>query len=213
MSQVVTEVVRVAPEAILIVVSNPLDAMCHVALKRSGFPRERVIGMAGVLDSARFRAFLAWELGVSVEDVQAMVLGGHGDTMVPLPNYATVSGIPITQLLSPEKIDRLARRTRFGGGEVLGLLKFGGAYYAPAAATAQMVEAILRDKKRILPCAVYLQGEYGLSGIFLGVPVKLGRRGGEGIIEIALSEGEKAALAASAEAVRGLVDKLGAMGL
>ena len=166
-----------SPDAILIVVTNPLDAMCHVAMAASGFPRERVIGMAGVLDSARFRTFIAWELGVSVEDTHAFVLGGHGDTMVPLPRYSTVAGIPITELLSPERVEALVDRTRNGGAEVVALLKTGSAYYAPAASTFEMVDSILLDRKRVLPCAAYLQGEYGTDGLFVGVPVVLGAGG------------------------------------
>jgi malate dehydrogenase len=197
-----------SPDAILIVVTNPLDAMCHVAMQASGFPRERVIGMAGVLDSARFRTFIAWELGVSVEDTHAFVLGGHGDTMVPLPRYSTVAGIPITELLSPERVEALVDRTRNGGAEVVALLKTGSAYYAPAASTFEMVDSILRDRKRVLPCAAYLQGEYRTEGLFVGVPVVLGAGGMERIIEITLSPDEQSAFDASAGAVRELVEKL-----
>jgi malate dehydrogenase len=199
------KVVEHSPECMLIIVSNPLDAMCHVAHKLSGFPRERVFGMAGVLDTARFRAFIAMELNVSVESVNAFVLGGHGDTMVPLPRYSTVAGIPITELLTQEQIDRLVKRTRQGGIEIVNFLKTGSAYYAPSAATAEMVESILKDKKKVLPCAAHLQGEYGIHDLFVGVPVKLGAKGMEQIIEIKLTPDEKAALERSANAVRELV--------
>ena len=200
--------VEQSPGAILIVVSNPLDAMCHVAFRASRLPKERVIGMAGVLDSARFRAFIALELGVSVTSIHAFVLGGHGDTMVPLPRYSTVAGIPITELLGKEAVDRLVERTRNGGAEIVGLLKSGSAYYAPAAAVAEMVEAILKDKKKILPCAALLQGEYGIHDLFVGVPVKLGKRGIEQIVEIDLTPEESAALQKSAGAVRELVQAI-----
>jgi malate dehydrogenase len=196
------EIARVAPQAILIVVSNPLDVMCYVALRASGFPRERVLGMAGVLDTARYRTFLAEALDVSVEDIQAMVLGGHGDTMVPLVSYTTVSGIPVTQLLAKEKLEAIVTRTRNGGAEVIAHLKTGSAYYAPSAAAVQMVEAIVLDKKRVLPCAAWLQGEYGLRDVFCGVPCKLGRNGLEQIVEVELTEQERKALHASAESVR-----------
>jgi malate dehydrogenase len=212
MKSVVTEIVKVAPNSILIIVSNPLDAMCHVAMDTSGFPKERVIGMAGVLDSARFRAFIAMELDVSVENTHAFVLGGHGDTMVPLPRYSTVAGIPITELMSPERIEALVDRTRNGGAEIVGLLKTGSAYYAPASAAVEMAEAILKDKKKILPCAVYLNGEYGINNLFIGVPVKLGEKGAEQVIEIELTEDESKALHASAAAVQGLVDDLNRLG-
>jgi malate dehydrogenase len=205
---VVKQAVAVSPEAIIIVVTNPLDAMCHVAMQASGFPRERVIGMAGVLDSARFRHFIAAELDISVRDVRAFVLGGHGDTMVPLPRFSTVGGVPITELLTEERITQLVDRTRNGGAEVVALLKTGSAYYAPAASVVEMVEAILLDRRRILPCAAYLQGEYGIDGLFVGVPVVLGNGGMERVIEISLTEGEKAELAQSAASVRELVDKL-----
>jgi len=205
---VTEEVARRSPDAILIVVSNPLDAMAHTALKVSGFPRERVLGMAGVLDSARMRFFIAEALGVSIENTHAFVLGGHGDTMVPLPRYSTVAGIPITELLSKEKIDAIVQRTRDGGIEVVNLLKSGSAYYAPASSVVQMVEAILLDQHRILPCAAYLKGEYGYRDLFLGVPVQLGERGLEKVIEITLTPDEKAALDRSAAAVRELVEKL-----
>lgn len=206
---VVQEVVRLSSDAILIVVTNPLDAMAQLAWKTSGFPKQRVIGMAGVLDSARFRTFIAEELDVSVENVTAFVLGGHGDTMVPLPRYSTVAGIPITELLSKDRIEALVQRTANGGAELVNLLKAGSAFYAPGASVTEMVEAILRDKKKILPCAAYLEGEYGIRGLYVGVPVKLGRRGIEQIIEITLTPDEAAALKRSASAVRELVDKLG----
>ncbi len=208
MSAVTKGVAAVAPNAILIIVSNPLDAMCHVAREASGFPRNRVIGMAGVLDSARFRTFIAMELNVSVENTHAFVLGGHGDTMVPLPRYSTVAGIPITELLSQDRIDALVERTRTGGAEIVGLLKTGSAYYAPASAAVEMAEAILKDKKKILPCAACLDGEYGIHDLFIGVPVKLGVGGVEEIIEIKLTDAEKEALNHSAEAVRALVDAM-----
>ncbi|HXM77789.1 MAG TPA: malate dehydrogenase [Thermoanaerobaculia bacterium] len=201
---VVREVARRSPQAILIVVSNPLDAMCEVARRVSGFPRERVFGMAGILDSARMRWFIAEALGVSVESTHAFVLGGHGDTMVPLPRYSTVGGVPIPELLPKEKLDAIVQRTRDGGAEIVNYYKTGSAYYAPSAAVVEMVDAVLKDKKKILPCAAYLQGEYGLRDVYLGVPVKLGRRGVEQILEIRLLEEEKAALAKSADAVREL---------
>ena len=197
-----------SPDAVLIVVTNPLDAMCHVAMQASGFPRERVLGMAGVLDSARFRTFIAEELEVSVEDTHAFVLGGHGDTMVPLPRYSTVAGIPITDLLSEERIKALVDRTANGGAEIVALLKTGSAYYAPAASTFEMVDAILRDRRRVLPCAALLQGEYGVDGLFVGVPVVLGAGGMQRVIEISLSADEQAAFQKSAAAVQELVDKL-----
>jgi len=199
---VAKEIARVAPQAIVVVVSNPLDPMCYVALKASGFPRERVIGMAGVLDTARYRMFLAEALGVSVEDIQAMVLGGHGDTMVPLISYTNVSGVPVTQLLPTDKLDAVVQRTRNGGAEIVAHLKTGSAYYAPSAAAVQMVEAIALDKKRVLPCAAWLQGEYGLRDVFCGVPCLLGRKGLERIVEVELTAEERKALHASAEAVR-----------
>jgi malate dehydrogenase len=195
-----------SPNSIVIVVSNPLDAMCHVAYHESRLPKHRVFGMAGVLDSARFRTFIAMELKVSVENVTAFVLGGHGDTMVPLPRYSTVAGIPLPDLMTGEQIDRLVKRTRDGGAEIVGLLKTGSAYYAPSAAIAEMVEAILKDKKKILPCAAYLEGEYGINGLYIGVPVKLGAKGIEEVIEIKLTAEEKAALEKSAAAVRELVN-------
>ena len=208
MESVAKEIAAVAPESVLIVVSNPLDAMCHVALEASGFPKTRVIGMAGVLDSARFRAFIAMELGVSVENTHAFVLGGHGDSMVPLPRFSTVAGIPITELLSEERIQALVERTRTGGAEIVGLLKTGSAYYAPASAAVEMSEAILLDKKKILPCAAYLQGEYGIQNLFIGVPVKLGEAGVEEIVQIRLTGEEDKALQLSAAAVQGLVDDM-----
>lgn len=206
---VVDEVVKFSPNAILIVVSNPLDAMTQLALKKSGFPKRRVMGMAGVLDSARFRTFIAQELHVSVENVTAFVLGGHGDTMVPLPRYSTVAGIPLPDLLPEERIEALVKRTREGGAEILSLLKMGSAFYAPAASVVEMVEAILKDKKKILPCCVYLEGEYGIHGLCVGVPVKLGRNGVEEVIQIKLTPEEEEALKCSASAVKELVDKLG----
>jgi malate dehydrogenase len=199
---VAEQVAKTSPNAIIIVVSNPLDVMCYVAMKASGFPRERVIGMAGVLDTARYRSFLAEALDISVRDIQAMVLGGHGDTMVPLISYTTVSGIPITQLIDKTKLDAIVDRARNGGAEIVKYLKTGSAYYAPSSGAVQMVEAIAHDQKRILPCSAWLEGEYGMKGLFLGVPVKLGRKGMEKIIEVALSVDEKAALAKSADAVR-----------
>jgi malate dehydrogenase len=208
MKDVTQQVVRFSPEAILIIVSNPLDAMCHVAYQVSGFPRNRVIGMAGILDSARFRAFIAMELKVSVENIHACVLGGHGDTMVPLPRYTTVAGIPITELLPPERINELVARTRDGGAEIVSLLKTGSAYYAPASAAVEMAESILKDRKKILPCAAYLDGEYGIKGLFVGVPVKLGASGIEQIIEIKLTPEERTAFEKSAAAVRELVDAM-----
>jgi malate dehydrogenase len=197
-----------SPEAILIVVTNPLDAMCHVAMQASGFPRERVLGMAGVLDSARFRTFIAQELGVSVEDTHAFVLGGHGDTMVPLSRYSTVAGVPITELLTSERVKALEERTANGGAEVVALLKTGSAFYAPAASAFEMVDAILRDRRRVLPCAVYLQGEFNTHDLFVGVPAILGRRGLERVLEIQLTADEQAAFGRSAAAVKELVDKL-----
>ena len=197
-----TEIARVAPDAIIVMVSNPLDIMAYVAMTTTGFPRERVLGMAGVLDTARFRSFIALELDVSVEDIQALVLGGHGDTMVPLVSYTTVSGIPLSQLLSMDRIEALIERTRKGGAEIVSYLKTGSAYYAPSSAAVQMAEAIVKDKNRILPCAAFLEGEYGQSGIYLGVPCKLGEGGLKSIIEVELTEIERAELARSAESVR-----------
>jgi len=209
MKDVVEKVVRYSPNCILIVVSNPLDAMAQAAYKLSGFSRNRVIGMAGVLDSARFRTFIAQELKVSVENVTAFVLGGHGDTMVPLARYSTVAGIPITELMNADTIERLVQRTRDGGAEIVKYLTTGSAYYAPSAAVTEMAEAILKDKKKILPCAAYLEGEYGLRGLYVGVPCKLGARGIEQIIEIKLTPEEKAALDKSAGAVKELVSVIG----
>jgi malate dehydrogenase len=207
-ASVTEEIVRQSPNAILIVVSNPLDAMTQVAFKKSGFPKNRVIGMAGVLDAARMRTFLAQALDVSVENVTAFVLGGHGDTMVPLPRYSTCAGIPVTELLPKDVLDKIVDRTAKGGAEIVSLLKTGSAYYAPAAAAVEMVESILKDKKKILPCAVYLEGEYGINGLFVGVPVKLGANGIEEIIQINLTTEERAALQKSAAAVQELVDIL-----
>ena len=207
--EVISQVVAHSPNCILIVVSNPLDAMTQLAFKRSGFPRERVIGMAGVLDAARFRAFIAQELRVSVENIHAFVLGGHGDTMVPLPRFSTVAGIPITELLTPDRVEALVKRTAGGGGEIVALLGTGSAYYAPAASVMEMVEAILKDKKKILPCCVYLEGEYGIRGVCVGVPVKLGASGVEQIIEIQLTPDEASALNRSAASVKELIGILG----
>jgi malate dehydrogenase len=209
MADVVGKVVKYSPNCILIVVSNPLDAMAQAAYKLSKFPRERVIGMAGVLDSARFRAFIADELKVSVENVTAFVLGGHGDTMVPLPRYSTVAGIPITELIAPDRLAQLVQRTRDGGAEIVKYLKTGSAYYAPSSAVTEMAEAILKDKKKILPCAAYLEGEYGIKGLYVGVPVKLGAKGIEQIIQIKLTSEEQAALNKSADAVKELVGVIG----
>ena len=208
MRSVVTEVTKYALDAILIIVSNPLDAMCHVAYEASGFPKNRVMGMAGVLDSARFRAFIAMELNVSVENTHAFVLGGHGDTMVPLPRYSTVAGIPITELMPPHRINALVERTANGGAEIVSLLKTGSAYYAPASAAVEMAEAILKDKKKVLPCAALLNGEYGFDDLFIGVPAKLGANGIEEIIQITLTDEEQKALNHSADAVKGLVELL-----
>ncbi|MFZ9596399.1 MAG: malate dehydrogenase [Bdellovibrionia bacterium] len=208
-----SQVAKHSPQSVIIVVSNPLDAMCHVAMKASGFPRERVLGMAGVLDGARFRSFIAMELGVSVEDVQAFVFGGHGDTMVPMPRYVNVGGIPLTQLLSKEKIEALVERTRKGGAEIVNLLKTGSAYYAPAASAVQMAEAIIRDKKRYLPCAVYLKGEYGIQDLFCGVIARLGAQGLEGVPVLELNAEEKAMFNQSAAAVKELVDAMAKLGV
>jgi malate dehydrogenase len=202
----VEQAVKHSPDAILIVVTNPLDAMCHVALKASGFPKHRVFGMAGVLDTARFRTFIADALNVSVEDVVAFVLGGHGDTMVPLVRYTSVAGIPLADLMPPDVIESLVKRTRGGGAEIVKLLKSGSAYYAPSSAVVAMVESILKDKKRVLPCSAYLEGEYGINGLYVGVPVKLGANGVEQIFEVRLTQEENAALQNSAAAVRELVD-------
>ena len=205
---VVEQIVARSRDAILVLVTNPLDAMVQLAWKKSGFPSKRVVGMAGILDSARFRTFIARELDVSVENVTAFVLGGHGDTMVPLPRYSTVAGIPITDLLPKDKIDALVTRTANGGAEIVNYLKTGSAYYAPAASAVEMVEAILKDKKKILPCAAYLEGQYKTKGLYVGVPVKLGRTGVEQIIEIKLTPDEQAVFDKSAAAVRELVEKL-----
>ena len=205
---VVKAAAAVSPDAILIIVTNPLDVMCHVAMQASGFPRERVLGMAGVLDSARFRTFIAMELGVSVEDVHAFVLGGHGDTMVPLSRYSTVAGVPITELLPEERVKALEQRTASGGAEIVALLKTGSAFYAPAASTFEMVDAILRDRKRVLPCATLLQGEFGVDGLFVGVPIVLGRGGLERVFEITLTADEQVAFDKSAAAVKELVAAL-----
>jgi malate dehydrogenase len=208
MKKVTEQIAKLSPDAVIIIVSNPLDAMCHVAFDASGFPKERVLGMAGVLDSARFRAFIAMELNVSVENTHAFVLGGHGDTMVPLPRYSTVAGIPITELLPQDRIDAIVERTRTGGAEIVSLLKTGSAYYAPASAAVEMAESILKDKKKILPCAVLLKGEYGIEDLFIGVPVKLGAAGIEEVIQIKLTEDEQAALNRSAAAVQELKEAL-----
>ena len=200
--------VKHSPSCVLIVVSNPLDAMCQVAYKASGFPKHRVFGMAGILDSARMRTFIALELGVSVENTHAFVLGGHGDTMVPLPRYSTVAGIPITELLPPEKVDAIVKRTANGGAEIVAFLKTGSAYYAPSSSTAEMVDAVLKDKHKVLPCCCYLEGEFGIKGLYVGVPAQLGAKGIEKIWEIKLTESERAALQKSAAAVKELVDVL-----
>ena len=205
---VVEQVIEHSPDTVLIVVSNPLDIMACVARNVSGFPKNRVLGMAGVLDSTRFRAFIAEDLNVSMEDTQAMVLGGHGDSMVPLPRYSTVSGIGIEELIPKDRLDKIVERTRKGGGEIVGLLKTGSAYYAPAASAVQMAESIIKDKKRILPCAAFLEGEYGIEGLFVGVPVKLGANGIEEIIEIKLSKEESSALKTSADAVKKTLSEL-----
>jgi malate dehydrogenase len=205
---VVEKIVQYSPKAVLIVVTNPLDAMAQLAYHTSGFPRNQVMGMAGVLDSARFRTFIADELNVSVQEVTGFVLGGHGDTMVPLPRYSTVAGIPITELLSPERIQAICHRTAYGGGEIVSLLKTGSAFYAPGAAICSMIDAVLVDKKRILPCTVYLDGEYGVKGLFMGVPVKVGAGGVEEIIKITLTDEEMAAFQRSAAAVQELIDTM-----
>ncbi|MGA2629766.1 MAG: malate dehydrogenase [Terriglobia bacterium] len=203
------KIVQHSPNCFLIVVTNPLDAMVQTAYKVSGFPKNRVMGMAGILDTARYRTFIAEALNVSVLDIQGLVLGGHGDTMVPVPSYTTVAGIPISQLMPKEQLDKIIARTAKGGGEIVNLLKTGSAFYAPSAAVAEMVDAIFNDRKRILPCAVYLEGEYGIKGLFVGVPVKLGANGVEQVIEIKLTDEEKAALQKSAAAVKELVDIIG----
>ena len=207
--EVTENIVRHSPNAVILVVTNPLDVMVYVAWKVSGFPKNRVIGLSGALDGARLRAFIAMELNVSVEDVKATVIGGHADEMVPLPRYSTVSGIPITQLISKERIDAIMKRTRTAGGEIVGLLKTGSAYYAPSAAVVEMAEAVIRDKKRIIPSAAYCDGEYGVKGIFIGVPVKIGSNGVEEIIEIELNEEERGRFDASVKAVRAMVDETG----
>jgi len=209
---VTREVADRSPDAIIICVTNPLDAMCHVALDTSEFPRQRVVGMAGILDSARFRTFLAWELRVSARDVTGFVLGGHGDTMVPIVSYTNVAGIPVSQKIDARRLEEIVQRTRDGGAEVVKLLKSGSAFYAPAAAVAEMIDSIVHDQKRVLPCAALCQGEYGIDGLFVGVPVKLGKDGVEEIIEIDLAEQERADLHSSADAVRELVDAMAALG-
>ena len=208
-SQVTREVVKHSPDCIIIMVTNPLDAMAQLAYHTSGFPRERVIGMAGVLDTSRFRTFIAQELNVSVHDVQAYVLGGHGDTMIPLSRMCTVAGVPISELISAERIEQIVQRTRDGGAEIVKLLGTGSAYFAPSASVLQMVDSILLDKNMIMPCAVYLQGEYGIDGLFVGVPVKLGAQGLEQIVEIELTQDEQSLLQKSAHAVKELVDVMG----
>jgi malate dehydrogenase len=200
------QIARFSPGAIIVMVTNPLDVMAYVAREVTGFPRERVIGMAGILDTARFRSFIAMELNVSVEDIQALVLGGHGDSMVPIVSTVTVGGIPLTQLMPTDRIETLVERTRKGGGEIVKLLGTGSAYYAPSSGAVQMVEAIARDKKRVLPCAAWLEGEFGLEGLFLGVPCKLGQGGLEGIIEVELTDAERTALHTSADAVRSTME-------
>lgn len=207
---VTRDVVKRSPNAIIIVVSNPLDAMAYVAYRESGFPRERVMGMAGALDSARLRAFIAMELGVSVTNVHALVLGGHGDTMLPLMRYTTVNGIPVDQLLDAHRLDALVKRTRDGGAEIVNLLKTGSAYYAPSAAAVEMVEAVMADQQKVIPSAVYCDGEYGINGVFVGVPARLGARGVEAIVQVDLTPAERASLAQSAAAVRELCDKVDA---
>lgn len=209
---VVEQSVTYSPEAIVVVVTNPLDAMCHVALEASGLPSDRVVGMAGVLDSSRFRTFIAMELGVSVVNTYAFVLGGHGDTMVPLPRYSTVGGVPITELMEPDRIDALVERTRNGGAEIVSLLKSGSAFYAPASSVAAMVDAIVNNRHMVLPCAAYLEGQYGIDGLYVGVPTRLGIGGVEGVVEIGLTDEEQAQFDRSASAVQGLVDKLVEMG-
>lgn len=208
MKEVTKKACEQSPDATLIIVSNPLDAMCQIALKTSGFKKNKVIGMAGVLDSARFKTFISRELDVSVENIEAFVLGGHGDTMVPLPRFTTVAGIPVTELIEPKRLEEIVERTRTGGAEIVSLLKTGSAYYAPASSAVEMTKAILFDKKKIMPCAAYLEGEYSINGIFMGVPVKLGKNGIEQIIEINLKDDEKEALQKSAKAVESLVKGL-----
>jgi malate dehydrogenase len=213
MKDVCKGVKEFSPQATVIVVSNPLDAMAYVAMKELGFPRERVIGMAGVLDSARFRAFIAEELNVSVKDVQAFVMGGHGDTMVPMPRHCSVGGVPLMEIMKKDRVDALVDRTRKGGAEIVGLLKTGSAYYAPSASAVQMAEAILRDQKRILPCAAFLKGEYGINDLFIGVLCKLGGKGLEGVVEVELNAEERAGLDHSAKAVKELVEALGKLNI
>jgi malate dehydrogenase len=213
MQGIVEQVAPLSPDAILIIVTNPLDAMCHVAFQTSKFAKSRVVGMAGVLDAARLRSFIATELNVSVESTHAFLLGGHGRTMVPLPRYSTVAGIPITELMPADRINALVERTRWGGAEIVDLLKTSSAYYAPASAVVEMADSILKDRKKILPCAAYLQGEYGIQNLFIGVPVKLGKGGVEQIIEVTLTKEEHAALQESADAVRSLVEQLKEMDL
>jgi malate dehydrogenase len=208
-SSVVEQAAKHSPNAVLVVVTNPLDAMCHVALKASGFPRWRVVGMAGVLDAARFRTFMSMELGVSPANTAAFVLGGHGDAMVPIPRYSTVGGVPLPQLMKPEQIEKIIERTRNGGAEIVALLKQGSAYYAPGAAVGEMIDAILEDRHKILPCSAYLKGEYGIDGLFVGVPVRLSRVGVDEIVEVELNEEERAAFQKSADGVRELVERLG----
>lgn len=205
---VTNEIVMRSPNCIIIMVTNPLDTMVYLAKKVSGFPKNRVMGMAGILDTARLRTFIAMELNVSVEDIQAFILGGHGDDMVPIPRYCTVAGVPITQLIAKEKIDKIVERTRKGGGEIVSLLKKGSAFYSPSASAIQMTEAILKDKKRIVPCAAYLEGEYGLNDIYFGVPVKLGSNGIEKVIEVELTDEEKAAVQKSADSVKKSIAEL-----
>ncbi|MBO9315923.1 MAG: malate dehydrogenase [Chloroflexus sp.] len=207
----ISQAAPLSPNAVIIMVNNPLDAMTYLAAEVSGFPKERVIGQAGVLDAARYRTFIAMEVGVSVEDVQAMLMGGHGDEMVPLPRFSTISGIPVSEFIAPDRMAQIVERTRKGGGEIVNLLKTGSAYYAPAAATAQMVEAVLKDKKRVMPVSAYLTGQYGLNDIYFGVPVILGAGGVEKIIELPLNEEEMALLNASAKAVRATLDTLKAL--
>ncbi len=208
---VTDEIAKRSPDAIIIVVTNPLDAMCHVALDRSKFPRQRVIGMAGILDSARLRTFLAWELGVSARDVTGFVLGGHGDTMVPVVSYSNVAGVPVTQKIAPDKLEEIVQRTRDGGAEVGKLLQKGSAYYAPSAAVAEMIDSIVNDQGRVLPCAAYCEGEYGIDNLFVGLPVRLGQNGIEEIVEIELSDEEQSQLKKSADAVTELVDAMKAL--
>ena len=208
---VTREVANRSPDSIIIAVTNPLDAMCHVALDASGFPRQRVVGMAGILDSARFRTFLAWELGVSARDVTGFVLGGHGDTMVPITSYTNVAGVPVSQRIDASRLEEIVQRTRDGGAEVVKLLKSGSAFYAPSAAVAEMIDSIVYDQKRVLPCAALCNGEYGIDGLFVGVPVKLGKEGVEEILEIELSDDEREDLHRSADAVRELVDAMAAL--